>query len=219
VSTARGLWNLFSRPTSVLVVCDTSGSMAEPVPGTRSSRLDLVRREMSRALSAFQPQDHVGLWEFSTRLAGDTDYRTVVPLGTMASRVGNQTRGQALRTGFSGLQPHAATGLYDTILASYRYAKQNYLDGGFNTVVLLTDGRNEDGSGISLANLMTQLTRLQDPNLPVHLIILAVGDQTDPTTLTKISRTADGATFVSKDLSNIVQLFLNAQVTLANADG
>jgi Ca-activated chloride channel homolog len=219
VSTARGLWNLFSRPTSVLVVCDTSGSMAEPVPGTGKSRLDLVRQSMSRALSAFQPQDHVGLWEFSTKLAGDTDYRIVVPLGRMAGLVGDQTRGQALRVGFGALQPHAATGLYDTILASYRYARQNYLDGGFNTIVLLTDGQNEDGSGISLATLMAQLTRLQDPNLPVHLIILAVGDQTDPATLARISRAADGATFVSRDLSNIVQLFLTAQVTLANADG
>jgi Ca-activated chloride channel family protein len=219
VSTARGLWNLFNRPTSVLVVCDTSGSMAEPVPGTGKSRLDLVRQAMSRALSAFQPQDHVGLWEFSTRLAGDTDYRTVVPLGRMAALVGNQTRGQALRAGFSTLRPHAATGLYDTVLASYRYAKQNYLDGGFNTVVLLTDGQNEDAGGISLATLMAQLTRLRDPHLPVHLIILAVGDQTDPATLTKISKAADGATFVSKDLSNIVQLFLTAQVTLANANG
>jgi Ca-activated chloride channel homolog len=216
VSTARGLWNLFSRPTSVLAVCDTSASMAQIVPGTRMSRLDLVRRAMSGALSAFQMQDHLGLWEFSTKLVGNRDYRTVVPLGPLTDRVGNRSRAQALQDGFGSLRPHTATGLYDTILAAYLAAQRSYLDGGFNTVVLLTDGKNEDEHGISLDALMAQLGKHRDPNRPVHLIILAIGNETDPATLARISRAADGAAFRSPDLSNIVQLFLTAQVTLAN---
>jgi Mg-chelatase subunit ChlD len=217
VSTARGLWNLFSRPTSVLAVCDTSGSMAQEVPGTGLSRLELTRRAMLGALGAFQQQDHLGLWEFSTKLDGDRDYRTVVPLGSLADRVGTKLRAQALRDGFGTLVPHTATGLYDTILASYLYAQQNYLDGGFNTVVLLTDGQNEDSEGLSLEELMTQLGQHRDANRPVHLIVLAIGDQTDPATLDQISKAADGVSFQSPDLSDLVQLFLTAQVTLANA--
>jgi Ca-activated chloride channel family protein len=216
VSTARGLWNLFSRPTSVLAVCDTSASMAQVVPGTGMSRLALVRRAMADALSAFQMQDHLGLWEFSTKLDGNRDYRTVVPLGPLTDQVGNKSRAQALQDGFGSLRPHTATGLYDTILAAYLAGQRNYLDGGFNTVVLLTDGQNEDVSGISLDGLMAQLRQHRDPDRPVHLIILAIGDQTDPATLAQISRAADGAVFRSPDLSNIVQLFLTAQVTLAN---
>ncbi len=216
VGTARGLWKLFSRPTSVLAICDTSASMAMEVPGTGMSRLDLVRRAMSGAMSAFQSQDHLGLWEFSTKLDGGRDYRSVVPLGPLSGRVGARSRAQALRVGFGSLRPHTATGLYDTVLAGYRYASQNYLEGGFNTVVLLTDGENEDDRGVSLDGLMAQLTQLRNPNRPVHLIILAIGDQTDPATLGRIARAADGAAFRSPDLSNIVQLFLNAQVTLAD---
>ena len=217
VSTARGLWNLFSRPTSVLAVCDTSGSMAQVVPGTGMSRLDLVRRAMAGALSAFQMQDHLGLWEFSTKLDHGRDYRTVVPLGPLSDRVGNKSRAQALQDGFGLLRPHTATGLYDTVLAAYLAAQRSYLTDGFNTVVLLTDGQNEDTNGISLDTLMAQLGQHRDPNRPVHLIILAIGDQTDPATLAQIAKVADGAAFTSPDLSNIVQLFLTAQVTLANA--
>src|SRR5947208_2338620 len=111
VSVARGLWNLFSRPTSVLAVCDTSASMAQVVPGTHLSRLEMVRRAMSGALSAFQAQDHLGLWEFSTRLDGNRDYREVVPLGPLSDRVVHKgdgvvtSRAQALQDGFAGLRP------------------------------------------------------------------------------------------------------------------
>jgi Ca-activated chloride channel homolog len=215
VSVARGLWNLFSRPTSVLAVCDTSASMAQQVPGSGQSRLDLVRRAMTGALSAFQPQDHLGLWEFSTRLAGGRDYREVVPLGPLSDRVGGLSRQQALRQGFAGLQPHTATGLYDTVLAAYLAAQRQYLDDGFNTVVLLTDGENEDDQGITLDGLLSQLARHRDPTRPVHLIILAIGKETDPATLGRIARAADGAAFTSPDLNDIVQLFITAQVTLA----
>jgi Ca-activated chloride channel homolog len=215
VNTARGLWNLFSRPTSVLAVCDTSGSMAEIVPGTGASRLELVRRAMAGALSAFQQQDHLGLWEFSTNLEAGHDYRQVVPLGAMSDLVGGKPRRQALEDGFNGLKPHTSTGLYDTALAAYEYAQANYLADGFNTVVLLTDGQNEDGQGISLDQLLSELGKRRDPQRPVHLITLAIGDQTDPATLARISAAADGVSYQSLDLTNIVQLFIQAQVTLA----
>ena len=214
VATARGLWNLFSRPTSVLAVCDTSGSMGIQVPGTGATRLELVRRAMSNALSAFQQQDHLGLWEFSTEL-GAHDYRQVVPLGALSQPVNGTSRRQALRDGFDQLKPHTATGLYDTVLAAYEYAQANYLNNGFNTIVLLTDGENEDDKGLSLDQLMSELAKRRDPNRPVHLITLAIGDQTDPATLSKISAATDGVSYQSLDLTDIVQLFLSAQVTLA----
>jgi Ca-activated chloride channel family protein len=214
VNTARGLWNLFSRPTSVLAVCDTSGSMGEVVPGTGATRLELVRRAMGGALQAFQEQDHVGLWEFSTDL-GAHDYREVVPLGALSMPVGGKPRMRALQDGFKALTPHAGTGLYDTVLAAYEYAQANYLEDGFNTIVLLTDGQNEDDNGISLDQLMTELAKHRDPNRPVHLITLAIGNETDPATLSRISQATDGVSYQSLDLTNIVQLFLSAQVTLA----
>jgi Ca-activated chloride channel homolog len=214
VATARGLWNLFSRPTSVLAVCDTSGSMGEEVPGTGATRLELVRRAMGGALSAFQAQDHLGLWEFSTQL-GAHDYREVVPLGALSKPVGGKPRMIALQQGFQKLQPHTATGLYDTVLAAYEYAQANYLKDSFNTVVVLTDGVNEDDEGIDLDQLMSELAKKRDPKRPVHLITLAIGNQTDPATLSRISAAADGVSYQSRDLSDIVELFIAAQVTLA----
>ena len=78
---ARTAWRLLTRRISVLGLFDVSGSMADPVPGSRQSKLDVARAAAQAALGFFDPQDSIGLWEFSRQLDGDRDYRVLVPLG------------------------------------------------------------------------------------------------------------------------------------------
>lgn len=214
-ASARGLWNLVSKPNSVLEVVDTSASMANTVPGTGQSRLEVASAAGLSTLNFFQASDHLGLWEFSLRLDGMNDYRNVVPLGALSDPAGGRSRLDALRAGYGGLQPHTSGGLYDTVLAAYRYAQTNYRPNALNCVLLITDGPNQDNQGISLADLLSQLSRQQNPAQPVHLITIGLGNQVDPTILSQISAAADGLSFVSSDLSNITQLFLTAEITLA----
>ncbi len=72
----------------MLGLFDVSGSMADPVPGSRQSKLDIARAAAQAALGFFDPADSIGLWEFSRELDGDRDYRVLVPLGPAAQRVG-----------------------------------------------------------------------------------------------------------------------------------
>ena len=220
LSTARGLWNLFSRNTSTLVVLDTSGSMGEIVPGTGRTRLALVQQSLTTAFGAFsstlRDTDELGLWEFSTNLDGEKDYRPVVPLRPVAGLPTDAALSQQVLGSLAGLTPHAATGLYDTVLAAYLEAQRHYLKGGFNEVLLFTDGRNEDQNGISLNTLLAQLAKHRDAARPVHLLNFAIGPDTDLAVLGRIARAADGIAFQSRDLTNLSPLIFTALVALAN---
>jgi Ca-activated chloride channel family protein len=217
---ARGLWNLFSKGTSTLVVLDTSGSMGETVPGTDRTRLALVQQALATAFGAFgatlRDTDQLGLWEFSTNLDGGRDYRPVVPIRPVAGLPNNTALSQQVLASLAALTPHDATGLYDTVLAAYLDAQRHYLKDGFNEILLLTDGRNDDRNGIDLATLLAELAKHRDPKRPVHLLTFAIGGDTDPAVLGEISRAADGLSYQSKDLSNLSSLIFTALIALAN---
>jgi len=220
LSTARGLWNLFSRASSTLIVLDTSGSMGEEVPGTGKTRLALVQQALTTAFGAFgstlRDTDQLGLWEFSTNLDGPRDYRVVVPLRPVAGLPTNAALSRQVLGRLAALTPHAATGLYDTTLAAYLNAQQHYLKDGFNWIMVMTDGQNQDENGISLNTLLAELGKHRDPRRPVHLLNFAIGNETDPATLARIARATDGLSFQSRDLSNLSPLIFTALVAVAN---
>lgn len=56
-----------------------------------------------------------------------------------------------------------------------------------NSVVVITDGANEDPNGISLDRLLATLKKEQDPARPVVLIILGITEDADANVLKQIS--------------------------------
>jgi Ca-activated chloride channel family protein len=72
------------RPARVLVAMDVSGSM-KLAGGGSGSRIEGARDAATRAVSLVGDKDTIGLWRFSTRLAGSRDYQELVPLGSGAS--------------------------------------------------------------------------------------------------------------------------------------
>jgi Mg-chelatase subunit ChlD len=91
--------------------------------------------------------------------------------------------------------------------------KQSYEPGYVNSVVLLTDGVNEDAQGISLEQLLAALRSERDPQRPVRVVLVGLGDQTDARTLARIARTAGGASFVAEDPQDITTVFIQALMT------
>jgi Ca-activated chloride channel homolog len=181
-------------------VMDTSGSMGEQVAGTGKSKLELAKQAAHNSLSQFANGDQVGLWMFSTRLNGATDYRELVPVGPMDT----QRRAQ-LGERIDGLQPGGGTGLYDTSLAAYQFVKGRASADNINAVVLLTDGRNED-NGISLDNLLGQV-RTEEGAQSVRLFTIGYGGDADVDTLRRISQTTNAAAYDSSDPASIDQVF------------
>ncbi|HEX5495719.1 MAG TPA: substrate-binding domain-containing protein, partial [Mycobacteriales bacterium] len=213
---ARGSWQLLTRRVLTLAVIDVSGSMGAVVPGTDSTRLELASQAARNALRFYGDQDYVGLWEFSTGLAGGADYQELVPLGPAAGTVGKVTRRQALDNAYRALRPENSTGLYDTVLAAYTAAQHAYRPDFVNTVVVLTDGSNEDSDSISLSTLLSALTRAQDPARPVHIITIAYGDRADAAVLGQIAKATGGLSFSTPDPRDIGSVFLTALTSLAD---
>jgi von Willebrand factor type A domain len=166
-------WYPADRQSSMLVVVDVSGSMDNP-PG--APLIDVVADgvlEFSRQMpdgSAFE------LWEFASLLEPPRDHKVLVPRVVLD---GDQRRGvenaiNALDAGASG------TGLYDTIVAAYRAAQEDYQDGVANHVIVFTDGKNEDDiKTITAKQLTQQLVAAQDEARQVNLTVVLFGSEPD----------------------------------------
>jgi len=79
-----------------------------------------------------------------------------------------------------------------------------------NSVVLLTDGQNQDSNGISLDALIEQLKGLVDPKRPIQVIAIGIGDDVSEAELTRITSTTGGGTFIARDPSAIGPIFIKA---------
>ena len=213
---AQSAWRLLTRPVSLLSLVDVSGSMAEQVPGARGSRLDVARGAAEAALGFLDSRDSVGLWEFSRTLEGDRDYRVLVPLGPVDGRVaGYPDRRTAAVAAYRAMRPRTATGLYDSVLAGYRDAVAHYRPGYVNTMLVLSDGQNEDPGSVSLETLLTELGKAYDRDRPVHIVTLAYGGGADRAVLGRIAKATDGLGFDAADPRSIGRVLISAVGALA----
>ncbi|WP_043218574.1 substrate-binding and VWA domain-containing protein [Streptomyces sp. 351MFTsu5.1] len=214
---ALGTWTITVQSARITTVVDASASMSETVPGTGRSRMDVTKESLLQALSTFTQEDEIGLWEFSTKLDGDKDYKVLVPtqrLGDSGGGSGAGTQRERLSVAFGGLKPvpGGATGLYDTTLAAYRSATSSYARGKFNALVVLTDGVNQDPGSISRAKLISELERLSDPERPVPLIVIAVGPDADRAEAQQLAGATRGSGQQVNDPSQIHTVILKAIV-------
>ncbi|MFG2089915.1 substrate-binding and VWA domain-containing protein [Spirillospora sp. NPDC048824] len=202
-------WARLALSSRMLSVIDLSGSMALPVPGTRLTRLQAIAQASQRGL-ALQPDDtELGQWVFSTRMDGDRDWRETVPMGPLGRRIGSTTRRQRILSTLSSLRPKpdGDTGLYDTLLAAVRYMRETHRPEMINTVLVFTDGRNEDPDGPSLAATLTALRKGRDPARPVQIIVIGFGPDVDTAELGKIAEATGGSVYTAQRPQDILRIF------------
>ncbi|QNS07459.1 substrate-binding and VWA domain-containing protein [Streptomyces xanthii] len=212
VEQTLGMWTITVQSARITTVVDASGSMGNLVPNRGQSRMEVTKASMLAALRTFTPEDEIGLWEFSTHLDGNRDYKRLVPTERLGDRKGAGTQLDRLNAAFTSLQPvpDGATGLYDTTLAAYQEATSGYRNGKFNALVVVTDGKNEDPGSISRSNLISRLEELSDPERPVPLIAIAVGPDTDKDEIEQIAAATGGSGHLVNDPADIQEVILNA---------
>ncbi|MDJ1135698.1 substrate-binding and VWA domain-containing protein [Streptomyces iconiensis] len=214
VRTALGMWTITVQSARFMLVVDSSASMSAPVQGRPGqSRMDVTKASLMQGLSQFTPEDEVGLWEFSTRLKGDKDYRELVSTARLGDRKDDgATQRDKLTSAFSQMEPipGGATGLYDTALAAYKEAHKGYANGKFNAVVMLTDGANEDPGSISRQELTAELEERGEGKRPVPLIAIAVGPDADEKAAKEIAEATGGSAHQVNDPSQIHTVILKA---------
>ena len=212
VATVLRTLDALTRDLRTLAVIDVSGSMGERVPGTQSTRLALTADAAVRGLALFPDSTAVGLWVFSTGLTPTTDYRELAPIAPLAGSTASGARRQDLARTLTRLRHvrGGGTALYDTALAAVRRVRQGWDPTRVNSVVLLTDGRNDDSRGITLPRLLELLRAEADSRRPVPVVTIAYGPSSDAAALAAISRATGGATYRAPDPRRVREVFLDA---------
>lgn len=204
-------WSVLTVPSRILGVFDVSGSM-DQVAGGRS-RISLAADASMRALGMFPVQTRIGMWAFSVGLGGHhRDYRELAPIRRLDARVGGHSQRRLLDRGLAELPrlTYGGTGLYDTTLAAVRTLRSHYEKNAVNTVVLLTDGQNEDAGSISLPQLLRTLGRERDPSRPVTVIAIGVGPDADARSLQRIVAATGGRSYLARNPAELGRVYEQA---------
>lgn len=204
-------WVTLTVDARMLAVIDVSQSMQE-YAGDRS-RVDLTRDAALATLSDLPSTWELGLWAFSEGLGhGGSDHLALAPMQELGAQSGARTHREVLTDAVRRLPSLTAggTGLYDTALAAYRTAESGYDPQRLNSVVLLTDGRNDDENGISLPKLLDTLRSQRDRDRPVPVITIGIGPDADSAALRRIADATGGHSYVVRDPRDLGAVFDDA---------
>ncbi|HEY0640208.1 MAG TPA: substrate-binding domain-containing protein [Pseudonocardiaceae bacterium] len=200
-------WGAVNLDVRMLVVIDVSGSMDEAA-GNGQTRIELARDAALTALGLYPDSTDVGLWAFSVGQRPPDDWVELMPMGPVGPRR------QVLGAAFASLpaRTDGATGLNDTVLAAVRALRGSFDARRVNTVVLLTDGRNEDPAGIAEAELLAELraAAAADPGRPVPVMPVGLGPDVDFPALQRIAEATGGKAYLARDPADIRGAFLDA---------
>jgi Ca-activated chloride channel family protein len=199
-------------PSRLLTVIDTSTSMEAPAAG--GTRISLAVDAARTALAGLPDEYSVGLWTFAYQVDGTNDHVQRVPLRALDTDVSGTSQRETLADALDGLAGSltgGGTGLYDTALAAVRAAREQYQEGAVSSVVLLTDGTNDDDAqGISLQGLIDTLRSEADPDRPVQIVGVALGPEADLAALEQIAAATGGRAYSAQDPDDLQTVLFEA---------
>jgi hypothetical protein len=211
VQALLGELSRLAAPSRLLTVIDVSASMEAPAgDGTRAT---LARDAARSALTLIPGTSSIGLWVFAHQLQGEQDWQELAPIRTLAEEVDGSTQRELLDRELEGIPDRldpGGTGLFDTTLAAFRSAQEQYDPEAVSSVVIVTDGTNEDSGGIGIDELLQTLAGEADPQRPVKVIGVALGPDADITALQQIADATGGAAYSAVDPTDLQDVLFDA---------
>lgn len=209
---AAAQWHVLATDMRMLAVIDVSGSMrwASGTPG--QTRMDVLIGAADRALSTLPAGSKIGAWIFSTALDGKRDWRPLADIHPLDEKVKGTTQRQHLRSLLKTLPGRIKgdTGLYDTTWAAFEQMSKTYDPRYVNSVVLMTDGVNDDPTGgLSLNTLLSRIKGAYDPDKPIRIVTIGMGEA-DPRALRRISAATGGTSYLAQTPADIDRVFVEA---------
>lgn len=200
-------WAVLTLRSRMLAVIDVSGSMEEPAEnGLR--RIDIFQQAAVGAMSKFSGEVELGVWVFSTARNGNLDYEDLAPIAPLADAGHNQAIQQII--GSLPARLGGATGLYDTTLDAVERVRENYDPDKVNSVLVITDGKNEDQNGLNLDQLLAELKKIDDPAKPVAVIMIGFGPDTDLGAMQQIAAATKGAAYSASKPEDLGTVLVDA---------
>ncbi|MEO6087677.1 MAG: VWA domain-containing protein, partial [Umezawaea sp.] len=140
------------------------------------------------------------------------DWISLVPIGPLGEPIGGKPRREVLAAGAKGLASivGGGTALNDTALAAWHFMQSTYDPAKINSVVLITDGKNDDISSIGMAELVATFKKEGDPARPVPMIMIGLGQEADMDALRQISAATGGKAYQALQPADIQGVLLDA---------
>lgn len=204
-------WRAVKTDARMLALIDTSGSMSEKIGGT--TRMALATRAAATAVSILPAATEIGTWTFGIDKGGPgQDWDVVAPIRRLDQVTAGVSQRQALAKDLPGIAElvGGGTGLYATVLAAYQKKVREYEVGRSNSVILLTDGRNEDPGGPTLPQLLAAINAVKDPTRPVLIVTIGMGTDVDTAALDAISSATGGSSYIATNPADITGVFIDA---------
>ncbi|MCO7221293.1 VWA domain-containing protein, partial [Klenkia sp. PcliD-1-E] len=198
-------------PSRLLTVVDVSTSMSVQLGA--GSRATLARDALTSALAVLPDRTVGALWVFAAGLDGDQDWRELVPARPFGAPVDGATQREVLAGRFAELPDlltAGGTGLHDTVLAAVRAARDGYDPAAVNTVVLITDGTDDDPSGIGRQQLLDTLAAEADPARPVQVVAVGIGPDADVEALQAVVEVTGGTARSAVDPGDLQTVLFEA---------
>lgn len=184
-------------PRRVTTLLDVSGSM-DTLEGARS-RLQNTTAALEQEFVGLAGISDVGLWVYSKDLDGTRAFRAAVPTGPIDEQLPAGNRRQELRDALVALTPQSATSTYASVTATFVDAQENFVPGKTNSIVLITDGPNDDTT-VTSGQFLSMLNEMVDPARPVSIEVVSIGTNSDAATLQSMAD-ATGGTFTTVSTS------------------
>jgi hypothetical protein len=195
----------------VLTVIDVSASMEAPAgDGTRAT---LARDAAKSTLILVPGTSSIGLWVFAHQLQGEQDWVELAPIRALSEQVDGTEQRDLLDAELDTIPDRLSpggTGLFDTTLAAVRAAREQYDPEAVSSVLVVTDGTNEDDAGVTLDTLLQTLEAEADPRRPVKVIGVALGPDADIAPLEEIARVTGGAAYSAVDPTDLQDVLFDA---------
>ncbi len=185
------------QPMRVVLVLDISGSMkGEPLAQAKTAAKRFVQR--------LGPHDRAALIAFADQVNLEGPFPQLDPTREHAFTADKE----ALYRVIDGLQAGGATPLYDAVYKAVRLAAQE--PPGNRAVLLLTDGRDEDGKGGPGSNVADEDTPIREANRAnVPVFVVGLGNKIDAAYLKRLAAETGGTYQQTPDATALEHLFQN----------
>lgn len=187
IASAQQLWRQVKRPVDLVLVIDTSGSMA-------GDKIASARTSLAQFVQLLDNRDQLQVISFST---GVNELTPLSPLADKKSEVVRRV---------SGLIEEGDTSLYDATLRAITDLKTNGNPDHIRGVVVLSDGQ-DTASTTTLEQLMTQVgVSGEEGGNAIKLFTIAFGSDADTEVLRQMSESTGGKQY-SSDPATISQVY------------
>lgn len=207
-------WDVLKADARMLAIIDVSGSMTTVAKDTGGkTRAKVAEESLVTAVQRLPDGSQVGGWIFSTDKGGKgKDWAPIAPIARLDEPEGGGTHRDAIVAALKRFPSYISgdTGLYDTTAAAFDEMTRTYDPEYFNSVVIVTDGKNDDpGGGLELDELLAKITQGHDPTRPVRIITIGMGEA-DPKALRAIASASGGASYTANTSDDLLTVFVQA---------